>query len=101
MPAMIECSATEAKRRDARLNAAYKSAMNRVANKTDLRNKQRVWIKARDKACKRCEEYDNPDDCPDIEDDNFIGGGQAGWLNHYGCVSEKTSQRVTELEAMK
>ena len=84
IPDMIDCSAAEAKRQDARLNAAYKVAMGKAPNKDDLRNRQRAWIKERDKTC----EIDND-------------GGQAAVLNSYECVTAKTSQRAGELEAMR
>lgn len=84
MPDMIDCSAAEAKRQDVRLNAAYKIAMNKAPSKEDLKNKQRAWIKERDKACA-------------VDED----GGQAAVLNSNECIAQKTSQRAGELEAIR
>ncbi|MDR1850427.1 MAG: lysozyme inhibitor LprI family protein [Zoogloeaceae bacterium] len=94
MPAMIDCASEEAKRQDKRLNAVYKVAMGRVANKDNLRNTQRAWIKERDKACGTSgENY--------VAEDGEVEGGQTGWLMHHECVARKTAQRADELEAMK
>jgi uncharacterized protein YecT (DUF1311 family) len=84
MPDMIDCSDAEAKRQDARLNAAYKVAMSKVANKDDLKSKQRAWIKARDKACQ-------------IDND----GGQAAQLSFNECIGKETAQRANELESIR
>lgn len=83
MPEMIQCSEEEAGRQDARLNAAYKAAMARVADKNALRAAQRKWIVSRDKAC--------------ADDD----GGQAGMLNATECVAIKSARRANELEMMR
>jgi uncharacterized protein YecT (DUF1311 family) len=79
---MIQCSEEEAGRQDARLNAAYKAAMARVADKNALRAAQRKWIVSRDKEC---------------TDD----GGQAGALNATECVAIKSARRANELEMMR
>ncbi len=78
MPDMIECSATEAKRQDARLNAAYKKAMASLSNKDSLRSTQRQWIKDRDKAC-------------ELDSD----GGQQAILVYNDCLAQKPAPART------
>ncbi|THF67599.1 DUF1311 domain-containing protein [Pseudothauera nasutitermitis] len=84
MPDMIECSNKESVRQDARLNAAYKTAMAATADKDGLRSRQRQWIKERDQECA-------------LDKD----GGQAAMLTSYDCVATKTANRATELEAAR
>lgn len=84
MPDMIECSNKESARQDARLNAAYKTAMAATADKDGLRSRQRQWIKERDQECA-------------LDKD----GGQAAMLTSYDCVATKTANRAAELEAIR
>lgn len=81
MPEMIECSVDELSRQDSRLNAEYKSLMLRTSNKQELRERQRAWIKERDKECAIAED-----------------SGQAGSLNSTECLLNKTKKRAAELE---
>lgn len=86
MVGMTECTEEELSKEDKRLNAEYKAVMSKLdlAQKKELRTKQRAWIKARDQKCK-------------LEEDS----GQAGMLNHVSCLNEWTKKRADELAAMR
>lgn len=83
---LIEEAQTELAKEDKRLNAEWKAVMSMLTpeQKKELRKKQRAWIKARDENCK-------------LEEDS----GQAGSLEHFGCLREMTQKRADELEAMR
>lgn len=83
--AMMRCGDEEMARQDARLNQAYRMTMQRLprARQAKLRSVQRVWIKQRDRTCAP---YAGPDT------------GQAGELNHSGCLLRETIARRLWLE---
>lgn len=82
---MIDCSAAENKRQDARLNKAYKEVMAQLSpvRKKELQTVQRVWIKYRDA---NCDFYADPD------------GGTLGIVNANSCFLQETASRANELE---
>ncbi|WP_442109557.1 lysozyme inhibitor LprI family protein [Pseudomonas sp. NUPR-001] len=81
------CIGAEIEQQDARLNAAYKSAMAALepAQQGQLRDAQRAWIKYRDA---NCELYYR------------LTGGTIDQLNGAGCVLEMTKARATELSGL-
>lgn len=82
---MVGCNVKEAKVQDARLNKAYKTALEAQEGnrKQELQDVQRLWIKYRDANC------------------GFIGsatGGTIDQVNGTGCVLDMTQARAQELE---
>ena len=82
--AINSCLDAELSRQDARLNAAYETALGGVAgdNESRLRNAQRQWIKYRDASC------------------DFIGsltGGTVDSIRYLECLIRETSHRANEL----
>lgn len=85
---ILACAQEELKTQDARLNAAYKSAMTASNNKEGLRSVQRQWIKKRDEKC-----------APDKDD--HLGGGINALIVSADCLATATAARADELEAMR
>lgn len=83
--AMAACNNEELAKQDARLNAAYQTAMaaRTQAQKASLREAQRAWIKLRDTKCR--------------ED---LSGGTMDILIEGGCILDMTAKRADELAAM-
>ena len=83
--AMAACLGAEYERQDARLNRAYQAAMARQdeAQKGQLRQAQRAWIRYRDESCRE-----------------GATGGTIDRLNGPSCMIERTKQRAGELEAL-
>ena len=84
-PAMAQCIADEIKVQDERLNAAYRSAMDKrdEAGKLALRDEERAWIKARDAKC-----------------DALAQGGSIDRIQIPGCVLNETIRRRVKLQPM-
>ncbi|MGF7148699.1 uncharacterized protein YecT (DUF1311 family) [Sphingomonas zeicaulis] len=84
-PAMAQCIADEIKVQDERLNAAYRSAMDKrdEAGKTALRDEERAWIKARDAKC-----------------DALAQGGSIDRIEIPSCVLNETIRRRVKLQPM-
>ena len=82
---MHDCSNTEMKYQDTRLNKAYQKAMKSLDQKRaqELQNLQRLWIRYRDA---KCNFYNVPD------------GGSIVGLNVGGCLLTETTRRADELE---
>ena len=83
--AMVTCNVKETKVQDARLNRAYKTALDAQEGerKQQLQDVQRLWIKYRDANCA------------------FVGsatGGTIDQVNGSGCVLDMTQTRAQELE---
>ena len=88
-PAMQECIAAELTIQDKRLNTAYASLLNAIAEKrktTQLRDVQRKWIAFRDANCA-------------YYDDGSLG--QAARLASNECVLIATAARAFELENLR
>lgn len=81
--AMMNCLGTEIDVQDDRLNAAYRTTMQRTKRKTALRAAQRGWIKERDTKCRAAAER---------------GGGSAAGLEGNGCILRETIARTIWLE---
>ncbi|AHE56294.1 hypothetical protein NX02_23395 [Sphingomonas sanxanigenens DSM 19645 = NX02] len=84
-PAMAQCIADEIKVQDERLNAAYRSAMDKrdEAGKIALRDEERAWIKARDAECQ-----------------GLAQGGSIDRIQIPSCVLDKTIRRRVKLQPM-
>jgi uncharacterized protein YecT (DUF1311 family) len=84
-PAMAQCIADEIKVQDERLNAAYRSAMDKrdEAGKLALRDEERAWIKARDAKC-----------------DALAQGGSIDRIEIPSCVLSETVRRRVKLQPM-
>ncbi|KAF1027947.1 MAG: hypothetical protein GAK37_02335 [Pseudomonas sp.] len=85
--AMLACNVNETKVQDARLNKAYKAALDvqQGAKKQQLQDVQRLWIKYRDANC------------------GFIStatGGTNDAVNGAACVLDMTETRAVELEGL-
>ena len=81
---LAECYGDEYDRQDKRLNVAYKAAIK--SNNMDvklLKQKQRDWIKLRDKSC------------PEPNEDTRSASDYARWQY---CLADKTEVRAVELE---
>ncbi|MFC3656833.1 lysozyme inhibitor LprI family protein [Xanthomonas hyacinthi] len=85
-PALLDCNAEEYRYQDARLNKLYNERMLDLAKsqQSGLREKQRKWIKSRDKLCNL---------------GGSLGGGQAEALERSSCHLNVTVKRGDELEA--
>lgn len=83
--AMAQCIADEIDVQDARLNAAYRSAMDKrdEAGKIALRDEERAWIKARDTKC-----------------DALAQGGSIDAIQIPACVLNETIRRRVKLQPM-
>lgn len=84
---MLDCMAAETQLQDARLNQAYKAALQTLEKdkQGQLREVQRLWIKYRDGNC------------------GLVGsltGGTIDSLNSASCYLEKTRQRADDIEAL-
>jgi uncharacterized protein YecT (DUF1311 family) len=86
-PAMRKCNADELAIQDARLNAAYRAAMLRLApNRRDtLRASERAWVIARDRNCQ-------------AEAAREGGGGTMTPVVLGGCLLHETISRTIWLE---
>lgn len=84
-PAMAQCIADEIKVQDERLNAAYRSAMDKrdEAGKTALRDEERAWIKARDAKCNA-----------------LAQGGSIDRIEIPSCTLSETVRRRVKLQPM-
>lgn len=83
--AMATCVNIELTRQDARLNRAYKAAMDRrsTAPKASLRNVQRAWIRQRDTECSE-----------------NLTGGTIDMIERASCHLSMTTIRAVELERL-
>lgn len=83
-PAMQDCIDAEHAYQDQRLNEVYRALMKRLAKPeaTRLRERQRAWIKQRDRDC-------DPGSLP----------GQGQVLDADSCRLRKTAERATQLQA--
>jgi uncharacterized protein YecT (DUF1311 family) len=79
-----DCSAAEFKRKDIRLNQVYGATMARLnaAQKLQLRQSQRAWLKTRWKACE-----------VELEDE-----GTLALIAYDGCTLDEVSRRILWLE---
>ena len=84
-PAMGQCIAGEIKVQDEKLNAAYRSAMEKrdEAGKIALRDEERAWIKARDAKCAA-----------------LAQGGTIDRIQIPSCVLDETIRRRVKLQPM-
>lgn len=84
-PAMADCINAELKMQDARLNAAYETAMARLdsASQSRLRNEERAWIRQRDERCAAS-----------------ATGGTIDQIAIPGCLLNETIRRRLALEAI-
>lgn len=82
---ILECNYSETGYQDARLNDAYKSAMNGLSakNKASLREAQRAWIKYRDKKVS-----------------SVVGDGTMRAIEESSVFLEETMRRAEELESL-
>lgn len=87
--AMMSCLGEENMRQDARLNGAYKAAMQRLnaAQKTQLRNAERAWIGQRARRCDSAQQE--------------AGGGSASGLVYSNCFLDETIRRTIWLQRHK
>lgn len=85
---MLNCSSTEIKLQDTRLNKAYKEVMAQLPplRKKQLQDAQRAWIKYRDA---NCNFYDDPD------------GGTMASVSSSDCFMSATASRAKEIEGFK
>ena len=85
---MIECTTAETARWDKRLNANYKSLLERLDpdRKKALIAAEVAWLKFRDS------------NCDFLFDPN---GGQAARMTANSCVLRMTAERALELESFK
>ena len=79
--AMLDCSAEEQRRQDARLNQAYKKVMDASGpeRKQKLREVERAWIAYRDTSCSLLAEFQ---------------GGTVASLAVSDCVLQRTAERA-------
>jgi len=84
-PAMAGCVNAEYGKQDARLNAAYAAAMERLSPQARdaLRTEQRAWIKRRDASC-----------------EEGLSGGTLDMIERPSCRMALTATRAVELERM-
>ncbi|WPP44501.1 lysozyme inhibitor LprI family protein [Pseudomonas sp. AN-1] len=84
---MLNCIGNETTVQDARLNQAYKAAMQAIApeQQTQLRDAQRLWIKYRDANCGLY---------------GSLTGGTIDRINGAGCMLEMTRERAVEIEGI-
>ncbi|MCU6454083.1 lysozyme inhibitor LprI family protein [Sphingomonas sp. A2-49] len=82
--AMSACFVADYRRADDRLNATYRTTMNRLPapRRAALRQSQRAWIGTRDAAC------------PLQQGD---GVGTIEMSNHPACLAKRTRQRIVWL----
>ena len=82
---ILSCDDEEQRYQDHRINAAYRTVMTTVpeAERQDLRQRERAWIKDRDSKCAQ------PSDA-----------GTAGDVNHSSCFLDETARQATRLESM-
>jgi uncharacterized protein YecT (DUF1311 family) len=82
-PAMAGCVNEELRKQDARLNAAYASAMKALSPQAQakLRAEQRAWIKRRDASCEK-----------------GLSGGTLDMIERPSCHLDMTAKRAAELE---
>lgn len=85
---MVECIDAETKRKDARLNKAYKALVADLnpERKKQLLEAQRAWLKFRDT---NCAFYYDPE------------GGTIARVQAVDCLMTMTANRATELENFK
>lgn len=86
---MIECAGAELKLQDARLNRAYREALQRLdqpRQKAALKKAQRAWIAYRDA------------DCASVYDQDW---GTLARIEANACVLDHTARRADALEAYR
>lgn len=82
---MLDCITTELHMQDARLNHAYRAAMQALdaAQKSRLRDVQRLWIQYRDANCRLL---------------GRLTGGSIDQINGATCLLDMSRERADELE---
>ncbi len=82
---ILNCDEQEQKYQDRRINVTYRTLMTTVpaAQRQDLRQQERAWIKDRDSKCAQ------PSD-----------SGTAGDVNYSSCFLDETARQATKLQNM-